>query len=428
MNFNFLLLRTLTSLLTFCSPTLFANTQRLTEAEALRMVERLYGTRVLADKYRNNGLLEKVQNPSTRQEALKQLIEDENFYEITLKNMAARMSVRSEEVSANLNDFIVTLIGITRDNLDARQMLTGNFYYKADPTKANAITIRDDEFRDIILSNNHYNDLNTNLYRLNLSSVLIKTTQKIQANNSRDPNSTPNLQPVPDPAGLLTTNTWAREHYSGGTNRRAVEYTLRSFLCTPIEKAADTAASDSRIGRDIDRFPGNDHNRFLTSCKGCHTVMDGFRGAFAKFNYLDFLIHGDALKSVRGMDAQGIANKMNVNNTTFEKGYITTNNTWVNHANRGLNSTQFGWRGPSDSGNTLHSFGQLVSNSARFSRCMARRVFVETCARHENPLEKVEQPVILELAQKFENAKYDLKALFIATTQIPQCERGVPNE
>lgn len=408
-----------------------ANTS-ISENEAIQMIERLHGSRILASKLRDNGMLVKVQDPKTRDEALMQLIEDDNFYKVTLRNMASRMSIRSEEVSAPLNDFIVTVIGIARDNLDARQMLTGNFYYKADVSKITTLTIRDNEYTDIILSNNHYNDLNSNLYRLNLSSILMKTNQKIQAANSRDP-ARGNLQPTPDPAGLLTTNTWGQEHYSGGTNRRAVEYTLRSFLCTPIEKAADTAASDSRIGRDIDRFPGNDHSRFLTSCKGCHTVMDGFRGAFAKVNFVDFLVHGDAIKGsattpARGMSDQGIATKLNVNNTTFPAGFVTTNNSWVNHADRGLNAQQFGWRGPSNSGNSLNSFGQLISNSSRFSRCIAKRVFVETCARHEDVFKDVESPHIQKLAQIFEDNKYNLKSVFIAATQLSQCKKGAINE
>ena len=47
-----------------------------------------------------------------------------------VKDFAMRMSNRDETVDADLNDFVATIIGATRDEIDSRTLLYGNFYYR----------------------------------------------------------------------------------------------------------------------------------------------------------------------------------------------------------------------------------------------------------------------------------------------------------
>ena len=56
--------------------------------------------------------------------------EDVYFYQVTLKNMAAVMSNRTETPYVGLDDFQATFIGAVRDELDARTLLTGNYLYR----------------------------------------------------------------------------------------------------------------------------------------------------------------------------------------------------------------------------------------------------------------------------------------------------------
>ena len=63
---------------------------------------------------------------------------------------------------------------------------------------------------------------------------------------------------------------------------------MNQFLCVTMAEAADSNASDQFIGRDVERFPGGDYNKFLTSCKSCHSVMDAMRPAFGKMDYTNF--------------------------------------------------------------------------------------------------------------------------------------------
>jgi len=396
------------------------NAQTLNSKD-LKVVERLLGSRINRFAPENQELLVRLGDSEKRKIALREITEREAFFEITVKNFASRMSVRSEEIGAPLNDFSATIIGVTRDNRDARELLTGNYIYAAtNPSLIPVgINIPSNFVTDIIQSNNHYQSIENNLYRLNLKDILVATPQLVRSDTS-NANATVNN---PDPAGLLTSNTWGREHLIMGTNRRAVEYALKSFLCTPIAEAADTQASDVRIGRDIDRFPGGDHTRFLTSCKGCHTVMDGFRGAFAQWNFEGFLVHGSLHRNRLDMDSNGIANKMNRNQQVFQPGYSTTDSSWINFATRGKNVAHFGWDSSQPiSGVGTQSFGRLLANSERFSLCMARRAFVEVCQRSQSPYKDVATPEMIELAQVFKSSGYNLRELFIAVATHPKCE------
>jgi hypothetical protein len=387
----------------------------------IKIIERLLSTRVNPDTAKVKGWLDKMKQPESRAQALLEVTQDDVFFKITVKNFASRMSVRSEEVSAPLNDFSATVIGVTRDNKDARELLTGNYIYIANTTQLpTGVTIRSNFLTDIVRSNTHYQDIEANLYRLNLSSLLTSTTQQLQRANS---NTTADLVDNPDPAGVLTSNTWGREHFIAGTNRRAVDYTLKSFLCTPIEDAADAKASDARIGRDVDRFPGGDHGRFLTSCKSCHTVMDGFRGAFAQWHHDgNFLIHGSLHPNRRGMSQEGIANKYNQNAQEFSSGYQTQDASWVNNALRGKNIPHFGWSETSPSqGVGAQAFGQLLAGSDRFTKCMAKRVFTEVCQRSQSVFKNLDAEEILELAQQFKKNRYNLRQLFISAASHPKC-------
>ncbi len=194
------------------------------------------------------------------------------------------------------------------------------------------------------------------------------------------------LAPNPDPAGVLTSRAFIQAHADAGTNRRLVEYLFRNFMCVPIQEWADSGASDLRIGRDIDRFPGGDHTVFQNTCKACHTVMDGFRGAFARWDFRN----GNAINASlagtgrAGADADGnmVSRKMNKNNNVYSGGYVTTDDSWVNNAIRASNVSLFGWRAPvAGPTNGVQGLGRLIANSQRFSQCMAEKVFDVVCKK-----------------------------------------------
>ena len=302
------------------------------------------------------------------------------FINTTVRLFATKMSTREETIRAPLSDFVATIMGIVRDDLDARSMLVGNFLYRADavlaPNARRTVT-------DLYISNNHYADLETQ--RSDLNAVLVRVDGQQIAN------STTTTVAHPDPAGVITSRGFMEAHAVAGTNRRLVEFTFREFTCLAINEVADSSAPDNRIGRDIDRFPGGDQTKFATSCKSCHTVMDGFRGAFARFDFSNNVVkHGTVNQALAGNfafvnDPAGIARKMNGNNTVYPLGYRTTDDTFVNNANQGTNAGLFGWRDGAYQKQGVKAFAELIANSKRFSLCMAKRAYETVCRKAASP-------------------------------------------
>ncbi len=349
-----------------------------------------------------------------------------DFLNVVVKQMAMEMSNREETIRAPFNDFAASFIGITRDERSAKELLTQDFYYMADPAKAK---VPSDIYKDMVISNNHYDTLEKDGW--DLGKVLIRVQgQQIAVDNLGK------LSPNPDPAGVLTSRAFMAAHATAGTNRRIVEYTFREFMCIHMNEMADTSASAARIGRDVDRFPGGDPVKFETSCKGCHTVMDGFRGAFAKFDFSTRTVNGTAFNYVsnsqintsgpfaltnKEVDKYGTILKMNHNETVFPNGYTIIDDTFMNNAVGATNRTTFGWTGSNKAGGTgVNQFGQMIADSTRFSQCMAKRVFHSVCMPNFTDDSKV-STAINELATKFRSSGYKLRSLFQETAASPAC-------
>lgn len=361
--------------------------QNQSKDEVKKLAERIVGTKLPGD----SDLVSRMRilyNNGDKRAAAQLAINDPSFINITVKQMGLKMSTRAETMRTELNDFVATYMGIIRDDLDARLMLTGDFYYRGQFNPASSGgTVEVNVLEQIVISNEHYiqldrpsSDLNAILRRVD------KQPMGSQYNNSLV------LVDNPDPAGLLTTRAFMAAHAEAGTNRRPVEYTMREFTCLAMADWSDVGASDARIGRDIDRAPGGDAQKFQTSCKGCHTGMDGFRTAFSKN---DFRTSGDYPRgrvinslvennSFGGFNANTrVSDKMdrNPNNRVFPNGYVPIDTSWVNNSRGPANSELFGWRGNVSSGFGVRSFAEAISNSRRFSQCMVQRVYEGICRR-----------------------------------------------
>ena len=353
----------------------------------------------------------------------------QQFLTVTVREMAAKMSTREETVREPLNDFVASFIGVTRDDSDARELLFGDFFYRADPAKAPGVG--QVVVRDLLTSNNHYEQLEQ--MNLNWADALVRVGGQQIANSDQS------AIPSPDPAGILTSHAFLGAHAIAGTNRRLVEYSFREFMCTPLVGWADTSAPDLRIGRDIDRQPGGDPVKFQTTCKGCHTGMDGFRGAFAKYDYVDNVGGGDRKGAIihaanggggnyrPNLDQRGVMYKMNRDNVIqYAGGYVSTDDSFMNNATRGANGTMFGWRGYAPDSSALatrtsgvHAYGRLLANSQQFGRCMAKRAFDVVC-KHDLD-DSVADALYESLRLDFENNGYSMKKLFQAVAVNSQC-------
>lgn len=331
---------------------------------------------------------------------------DPLFYDVMVRDIARQMSTRNESVQAPLSDFVATFVGVARDSdtTSAKELLTGNFVYKASAESIAANNIRNAERADHIASNNHYADIQAR--GLSLSATLVKQTPQRTIVAGAVANH-------PDPAGLLTTRAFGEAHANAGTNRRMVEYAFKEFMCVSMQQWADATAPDERVSRDVTRTPSGDFTTYQTTCKGCHAQMDGMRGAFA---YVDFVADGTGFAT--SYSNQPVA-KMNRNATEFANGFVTTNNSFSNFAMGKLNSDQFGWSGTNlNGGFGVKDFGQMIADSKGFSRCLVRRAFTAVCRR--SPVAGEEKQVRL-LADQFEVDGYHLRRMFENVANQPNC-------
>ncbi len=266
------------------------------QIDAKKLLERISGTKVSPDHPLISQIAHLIKVKDL-QAAAAMASSHPGFLNITVKQMALKMSTREETINIKLNDFAASFIGVVRDGTDARELLNGNFYYSGVPK---------DILSEIINSNSHFSQLDRP--EVDLGQVLKRIDgQPLQSGETT-------LISNPDPAGVLTSRAFMGAHANAGTNRRPVEFTFREFMCLPIEKWADASRSDQRIGRDVDRFPGGDNAKYQTSCKSCHSGLDAFRGAFARWDFNGTQITSLETSITSNLyDPKGISLKLNKN-------------------------------------------------------------------------------------------------------------------
>lgn len=366
------------------------------------------------------GEMESLLNSNDPVAAAAKATADPSFLNITVRDFASRMSNREEIITVPLNDFTATIIGFVRDNISAQKLLTENIVYQADRSKA---PIAGNLVNDMLLSNNHYETLTTGRY--DLKEVLVARTQKIFNGKNAVDN--------PSPAGLLTTRQWMAAHAIAGTSRRLVEFAFREFTCHSMDTIADSLGPDNVIGPDIDRFPGGSHSKFTTSCRACHTVLDGFRPAFARWTFSNnFAKNAFVVPVITDPNADEdtsmgmfqnpayVAKKNNQNTAVFAEGRVTADDNWVNNANRGTNADIFKWTKLSGKG--LKEFGQALVETPAFSQCMAQRVFKQVCKREPASVDK---SMLEQAAKEFSSVRsYNLKFLFEKIVTSKECLGG----
>ena len=302
------------------------------------------------------------------------------FYNITLRNIAAQWSNPDKTSRVPLNDFIATVVGMTRDDVPFNQVLSGDILYTVNAQGAPAYSLA---------NNQHYEFAERG--SVDLSKALTKQTQS----------ALPRALPADVTAGVLTTRGFAESYYKAGTNRRALAFTLDNFLCRPLETLQDTTRPDYRIRRDVTRAPGGDTSLFRNKCAGCHTGMDPMAGAFA---YLDF---DDTSTSLTYTPNQ-VRPKFNRNASEFPDGYVTVDDSWINFWTEGQN-VNVGWSGDS-SGNGVRSLGTMLTSTEAFSSCMAKKAVEALCLRPVVNQDDV--AAVAKISANFKASNFSLKSVY----------------
>jgi len=188
-----------------------------------------------------------------------------DFYTVTLKNWATPWTNEDQDGFAALNDYSATVVGLVRDDLDFRDVLSGDIIYTGSIVGIPPYSASD---------NDHYEFLEAAGANLGDDRVLVANSQ-----------SSVTGFPAAAVAGVMSTRAAARAFFVEGTNRAMFRFTLRNHLCMDLEQLKDTSGPTDRIRQDVSRSPGGDSTLFLNQCVGCHSGMDPMAQAFAYYDF-----------------------------------------------------------------------------------------------------------------------------------------------
>ncbi|MFW2371635.1 MAG: hypothetical protein ACN4GM_00820 [Gammaproteobacteria bacterium] len=336
--------------------------------DAARMYARLAGA------IPDNAMLDQIESRMSDPVAAALYIIDNtpSFYNVTLKNFAAPWTNEAQDIFVPLNDYTATVIGMIRDGMDFRQVLSADIIYRA--TSATGVSGYSN------FNNNHYQELEALGPvdgDLSNNSVLEQAPQSSVSN--LDSSAT---------AGVMTTRAAAAAFFSGGTNRAMLRFTLMNHLCTDLEPLKDISRVPDRVRRDVSRSPGGDSRIFMNNCVGCHAGMDGLAGAFAHYEYNEATGALEYQAGNANFDQNAVSIKHNINPNNFKYGFVTINDSWINYWRNGPNKL-LGWNNSSagfddkghSTGTGARSLGVELAHTRAFSTCQVKKVFKAVCLR-----------------------------------------------
>lgn len=381
--------------------TLVAPASAQTREQAKRIYDRLAGvppTEAILTAMENNAGTDPVcqqNNVSGPKCAAYMAMENASFYNVTLKNFAAPWTNRDRSVFVPLNDYIATVIGMIRDDVDFRTVLSADMQYVGNGVNPLPATN----------NNDHYAALEGGNY--NLKDVLVQTTQS--SINGLLPRAT---------AGVITSRAASEAFFVAGTNRAMFRFTMVNHFCKDMEQLHDPRLSPDRIRQDVSRSPGGDSRLFLNNCVGCHTGMDPMTQAFAYYDYVESDPAGNGSLVYTEGDVQ---DKYFNNDLNFPPGYRTPDDHWTNYWRTGQNR-YLDFYGPAQTtaegygdGTGAKSLGVELSNSNAFASCQVKKVFQSVCLRE--PESTNDHSKVDAIVQSFGQGPINMKQVFAETAE-----------
>lgn len=329
------------------------------------------------------------------------------FLNATIASWVAPWTNRDQDPFVDLNDYIATVAGIIRDDIDYRQVLFGDIIYTADPNLglpaySNA-------------NNDHYVALQTS--GAPLQDALVQQQQSQVTGLASEA-----------VAGVMTTRAASQAFFILGTNRAMFRFTLMSHMCRDMEQLQDNTLTPDRIRQDVSRSPGGDARVFLNNCVSCHSGMDPMAQAFAYYNfeYQDDPATGQLVYNSSGQQdpetGSRVVAKYHINAANFPYGFITPDDSWSNYWREGLHRN-LGWSDQlSGSGNGAASMGQELAYSEAFAQCAVEKVFSLVCLR--SPADQQDRDSVANTLSIFKNNGYGLKRVFAEFGHYCSAEEG----
>jgi hypothetical protein len=302
------------------------------------------------------------------------------FYNVTLKNMFLPATNRDQSVFVPLNDYVVTAIGMIKDDVPFNTALSADILYTL---KAGGLPAPSPA------NNDHYATAETN--NVDISANLQKTTQSA-------------VYPNVAPAGLITTRASSSAFFVAGTNRAMFRFTLVNHLCRDMEQVQDTSRPTDQIRQDVASSPGGDSRVYLNNCIGCHSGMDPMARAFAYYNF-------DTTSNTTVYKAGTVNAKYTINSTNNKFGFVTPDDTWSNRWIAGPNAQVLGFDSTaSHTGAGAASLGQELAGSDAFADCQVQKAFKAVCLRA--PANATDTAAVNSIKARFKADGYKLKQVF----------------
>lgn len=326
------------------------------------------------------------------------------FYDVTLKQFVTPWTNEEFDVFAPLNDYTALVVGLVRDDIDFRQVLSGDILYIGDPGLG-------------LPGYQSGNNLHFEAFESQGHSLATGLVQGTQSNLIG--------LPVAATAGVMTTRAAAKSFFKDGTNRAMLRFTLMNHLCTDLEGLKDNTLPPDRIRQDLSRSPGGDSRIFINNCVGCHAGMDPLAQAFAYYNY-DYNIDADpegingsiVYNDVGQTDASTglrVQAKYWINANNFPYGFATPDDRWDNYWRAGVNQL-VGWSAQLPGyGNGAKSLGEELANSQQFASCQVTKVFENVCLRA--PQDQLDRDAVTRITQSFKQNGYRLKQVFAESAE-----------
>ncbi len=314
-------------------------------------------------------------------------MENKYFYNVTLKNFAAPWTNRDQSIFVPLNDYVATVVGMVRDDVDFSTLLSADLIYVGRSGIVAAAPAAN--------NNNHFEQLEAN--NVNLGNV-----------NDFVPVAQSSVLGIPPAAtaGVMTSRAASAAFFVAGTNRAMFRFTLLNHMCYDMEQMLDTKLPPDWIRQDVSRSPGGDSRLFLNNCIGCHSGMDPLAGAYA---YYDYNEDSGALEYTPG----SVRPKYFNNDLNFPQGFRTVDDSWENRWRQGQNA-YLGFDGSlPGSGNGAKSLGEELGNSKAFAACQVRKVFRAVCLR--DPEDAADRAAVATITGTFRSSGYRMKQVFADT-------------
>ena len=333
------------------------------------------------------------------------LFDQKEFYDLRLSRFVSQMSNEEAEPYQDMDDFQISLLLGIASGIDIRDLFTKGYLIRSNESVANP------------------SSWIAELARASYSMKPILEKYKLEF-----PRSWPSGDNV-NPAngyyteGIMTTQSFGKQFFFDGTNRRPVRAAYDLFLCSKISSWADPTLDDFYVGGDVSRNPSGHPEDYQGKCRSCHAPMDSQRPMGFKYDYVRGPFGMDGGVTVGTAKAKEKYNR----NVTYSDYNPITDDSWENLLTTPPHMARFRWSGVVNgrlTGRGMLSFSSMIVNAGQFLTCTTQRLLSVFCEMDEGKIKGINKtPEFQRLEQAFAFSGYRVKPHIQNIVTSPLCQK-----